>query len=144
MEAMAQGTEELPEVAGSGALVQGLGAGFAFVFRGNRVLGAKKFTQDTWVARVGEMADPTERARALRTVESLEKGKRFEFTKDEVQAIEFTPPGRLGAGRIVFRTAQGEEAVKVAGTFGTGTAGLFDMLFRRFREFAPGKVRRVD
>ncbi len=143
MEAVSEGSSPSVQVIWSGLLVQGLGAGFAFVFRPDRVLGAKKFTQDTWTANVYAIADPKERARAMKTLESLEKGKKFEFTPAEVQAIEFTAPGRLGAGKIVFRTARGEETVRVAGSWGTGTGSLVDVLFERFSAFAPGRVQKV-
>lgn len=143
MEGPSEIKQDSVQVVWSSLLVQGLGAGFAFLFRPGRVTGAKKFTQDTWVANVTADLDPKERTKAMKTVESLEKGKKFEFTSEQVQAIEFTEPGRFGAGKIVFRTAQGEEVVKIAGSFGTGTGSLFTALLERFNAFAPGKVRKV-
>lgn len=141
MEAMSQESIESPQVIWSGFLTQGVGAGFAFVFRPGRVLGAKKFAQETWIADVGRIADSKERGRALKTIEALEAGRRFEFTADEIQGIEVMPPKKFGGGKIVLRTARGEETVKIAGTFGTGAAGLLEILLERFNGLAPGKVR---
>ncbi len=142
MVAVIEGNADPVQVVWSGLLVQGLGAGFAFVFRPGRVLGAKKFTQDTWAADLGAIADPKEHAKAQKTLEALERGRKFEFASADVQSIEFTAPTKFGAGKIVFHTSQGEETVKVAGTWGTGTGSLFDILFERFNTFAPGKVRK--
>ncbi len=142
MVAVTEGNAGPVQVVWSGLLVQGLGAGFAFVFRPGRVLGAKKFTQDTWAADLSTIADPKERAKSMKTLEALEKGRKFEFAPADLQSIEFTPPTKFGTGKIVFHTNQGEESVKVAGSWGTGTGSLFDILFERFSAFAPGKVRK--
>lgn len=126
----------------SASLVQGLGAGFALIVRPDRITGAKKFTQEHYVADLAATPDPAARAKAIEVVADLEKGRRFEFTSSEILGIDMSPPGRFGPGRIVLRTAKGEETVKIAGSFGTGSGDLFALLHRWLEAWAPGKVRK--
>lgn len=127
----------------SPSLVQGFGAGFAFILRGDRIAGAKKFTQEDYIVDLGTVADPAERARAMKVLEGLEKGIRFELTRDQIVGIEFAEPGRFGPGRITFRTIRGEQTVKITGSFGTGSGAILRVLLSTFESFAPGKVRKV-
>lgn len=127
----------------SASLVQGLGAGFALIVRSNRIAGAKKFTQEHYVADLGLMPGFAAREKALKVLADLERGKKFEFTKDEIVRIEMSEPGRFGPGRIVFKTTRGEETVKVAGSFGTGSGSVFAMVQQWLEAFAPGKVQKL-
>lgn len=141
---LAKPSEAYVRVVWAPGLVQGLGAGFALILRPDRIVGAKKYTQTVELfENQGQEVGSKQESSQSRTIEILEKAKRFEFRVGEIQSIEISPPGRLGPGKIVFRTGRGEETVKVAGTFGTGTEGILAKLSSWLEEFAPGRVKRL-